>query len=116
MLKEKAVAALGQQSLLMPAWIKSALAANNRLKLYLTMLQSAAQHAAAPEAPPADWGRELAQAGLHGAGWLRDLVKSAYFNDDILVLPQIDQLVDALSDDLALMARPVCARDSTVPR
>ena len=111
MLKEKAVAALGQQSLLMPAWIKSALAANNRLKLYLTMLQSAAQHAAAPEAPPADWGRELAQAGLHGAGWLRDLVKSAYFNDDILVLPQIDQLVDALSDDLALMARPVCDGD-----
>ena len=44
MLKEKAVASLGQPSLLMPAWIKAALAANDRLKLYLTLLQSAAQH------------------------------------------------------------------------
>ena len=35
MLKENAVASLGKQSLLMPAWIKAALLANDRLKLYL---------------------------------------------------------------------------------
>jgi hypothetical protein len=34
MLKEKAVASWGQQSLLMPAWVKAALLANDRLKLY----------------------------------------------------------------------------------
>jgi len=37
-----------------------ALLANDRLKLYLTMLQSAAQHAGSPAAPLADWGRKLA--------------------------------------------------------
>jgi uncharacterized protein Yka (UPF0111/DUF47 family) len=114
MLKEKAVASLGQPSLLMPAWVKAALLANDRLKLYLTMLQSAAQHAGAPETPLADWGRELAQTGLHDAGWLQDLVKTAYFDDRTLVAPQLDQLLEALAADLAIMARPLCdgGRDS----
>ena len=55
MRKEQAVASLGQQSLLLPAWVKAALAANDRLKLYLTLLQSAAQHAAAPDTSVPDW-------------------------------------------------------------
>lgn len=108
MLKEKAVAALGQQSLLMPAWVKAALLANDRLKLYLTMLQAAAQHAGSPEAPLADWGRELAQVGLHDCGWLQDLVKTAYQDDQTLVIPQLGQLLDALAADLSIMARPLC--------
>ncbi|MDO9197700.1 MAG: phosphate transport regulator [Rhodoferax sp.] len=108
MLKEKAVASLGQQSLLMPAWVQAALLANDRLKLYLTMLQSAAQHAGSPEAPMADWGRELAQAGLHESGWLQDLVKTAYFDDRTLIIPQLGQLLDALAADLSIMARPLC--------
>src|SRR5674476_1030675 len=102
MLKEKAVASLGQQSLLMPAWVKAALLANDRLKLYLTMLQSAAQHASSPESPLADWGRELAQVGLHDSGWLQDLVKTAYFDNKTLVIPELGQLLDALAADLSL--------------
>ncbi len=43
--KQKAVATLGQNSLLLPAWITAALLANDRLKLYLSVLQSAAAHA-----------------------------------------------------------------------
>lgn len=114
MLKEKAVASLGQPSLLMPAWVKAALLANDRLKLYLTMLQSAAQHAGSPETPVTDWGRELAHTGLHDSGWLQDLVKTAYFDDRTLVAPQLDQLLEALAADLAIMARPLCdgGRDS----
>lgn len=108
MLKEKAVSSLGPSSLLLPAWVKSALAANDRLKLYLTLLQAAAQHAGAPDAPLADWDAELASAGLHEALWLRELVKTAYFDDHVLVIPQLDSLLSALSSDLAIMARPVC--------
>ena len=44
MLKEKAVASLGQPSLLMPAWIKAALAANDRLKLYLAQSPECTRH------------------------------------------------------------------------
>lgn len=108
MLKEKAVATLGQQPLLLPAWVRAALAANDRLKLYLTMLQSAAQHASAPEAPLVDWGRELAQVSLHDAGWLQNLVTTAFFADRALVIPELGQLIEALANDLSVMARPVC--------
>lgn len=108
MLKEKVVASLGQQSLLMPAWVKAALLANDRLKLYLTLLQSAAQHGGSPETPLADWGRELAQVGLHDSRWLQDLVKTAYFDHRMLVMPQLDPLLSALAADLSIMARPLC--------
>lgn len=108
MLKEQAVATLGQKSLLMPAWVKSALLANDRLKLYLTLLQSAAQHAASPAMPVPDWGRDLAQAGLQEAGWLQDLVKTAYLEDSRMILPHLEQLMAALLADLTIMARPIC--------
>jgi len=108
MLKENVVASLGKQSLLMPAWVKSALAANDRLKLYLTLLQSAAQHAGSPAAPVAEWAYDAAEAGMQDSAWLRDLVKSAYFEGRTLVLPQLGQLLNALAADLTIMARPVC--------
>jgi uncharacterized protein Yka (UPF0111/DUF47 family) len=111
MLKEKAVASMGQQSLLLPAWIKAALQANDRLKLCLTMLQSAAQHAGSPATPPADWGRELNQIGLHESAWLQDMAKTAYFDERTLIIPQLGQLLSSLSSDLSLMARPVCDVD-----
>ncbi|MFZ6688485.1 DUF47 family protein [Undibacterium sp. SXout11W] len=115
MLKEQAVSALGKQSLLMPAWVKSALNANDRLKLYLTLLQSAAQHANAPTTALSDFGTELAQAGLQGSTWPIELIKTAYIDGDTLVLPQLNQLLDALMADITIMARPVCETDRTVP-
>jgi uncharacterized protein Yka (UPF0111/DUF47 family) len=108
MRKEQVVASLGQQSLLMPAWVKAALLANDRLKLYLTMLQSAAQRAASPETTFADWGRELAQVGLHDSGWLQSLVKTAYLDGRTLIIPQLGQLLDALAANLSMLARPIC--------
>jgi len=108
MLKDKVVETLGQSSLLLPAWIKAALLANDRLKLYLTMLQSAAQHANSPELPIQDWGRDLAQVSLHDSEWLQTLVKSAYFEDQTLIIPQLNQLLNALATDLSIMARPIC--------
>ena len=108
MLKEKAVASLGQSSLLMPAWIKAALAANDRLKLYLTLLQSAAQHASAPDGPVGRWEKDIAQTGLPDAPWATELVSGAYCDDDLLILPRLHSLMEALGDDLTTMARPVC--------
>ena len=116
MLKEKAVASLGQQSLLLPAWVKAALAANDRLKLYLTLLQAAAQHAAKPDDTLIDWGRDITRAGVRDGDWLRDLVKSAYVDHQLLVIPQLDQLLAALAADLTTMARPLCEGASAQPQ
>lgn len=108
LLKEKAVASLGKSNLLLPAWVKSALSANDRLKLYLSMLQAAVQHAQQPEQAPFDWAHELVAQGLQGEAWLRDLVRASYLDEQTLVLPQHELLLNALSQDLVLMARPVC--------
>ena len=107
MLKDKAVASLGQQTLLMPAWITAALAANDRLKLYLSLTQAAAQHAHKPEDSIGNWSQELARAGLRDAGWTQDLVRHAYNDEGMLVLSHMPQLLQALCEDLQIMARPV---------
>jgi len=67
MRKEEAVAALGQRSLLLPGWVQAALAANDRLKLYLSLLQEAARHAGDPQAAVTDWSAEFA-GGVDGDG------------------------------------------------
>ena len=87
MLKEKAVATLGQASLLMPAWIKAALAANDRLKLYFTLLQTASQRATAPDRAVGRREQDLAQIGLQAVPWAQELVNGAYYDDDLRILP-----------------------------
>lgn len=108
MRKEEAVAALGQRSLLLPGWVQAALAANDRLKLYLSLLQEAARHAGDPQAAVTDWSAEFARAGVTETGWLQELVRSAYLADGVLMLRHLDRWCEAVAADLQTMARPVC--------
>lgn len=106
MQKTQAMASLGQHRLMLPAWVKAALAANDRLKVYLTVLQTAASHASHPRREPPDLAREAAAAGLNGA-WLHEVVTVARRAGDALLVPDLPRLVACLGDDLAIMARPV---------
>ena len=106
--KESAVASLGQSTLLLPAWIKAALQANDRLKLYLSVLQSAAQRAANPASTSVDWTREVAHLGLRDATWLKDVATTTYLQDQTLIVPQLSLWLEALATDLSIMARPLC--------
>ncbi|MEZ5665599.1 MAG: phosphate transport regulator [Burkholderiaceae bacterium] len=108
--KAGAVAAMGQDSLLLPAWMKAALAANDRLKLYLSMMQSIDQNLASGQAAPGDWRRELLRLGLEDVTWLQSLGQGAYRQDGILFVPRLEDWLDALGRDLHVMARPVCDR------
>ena len=106
MQKSDAVAAMGPSTLLLPAWIKAALSANDRLKLYLTVLQAAAAHAGHPESEPLDLDRETAAAGAEGR-WLRDLPASCSTVDGSLLVPDLRRLSQRMTDDLRVMARPL---------
>ena len=106
MQKSEAVAAMGPSTLLLPAWIKAALAANDRLKLYLTVLQAAAAHAEHPDTEPLDLGREMAAAGVEGR-WLSDLPAACSRVDGALLIPQLRRLAQRLAEDLGVMARPL---------
>jgi uncharacterized protein Yka (UPF0111/DUF47 family) len=104
--KSDAVAAMGPSSLLLPAWIKAALAANDRLKLYLTVLQAAVAHAEHPEAEPLDLGREAAAAGAEGR-WLRELPAASSQAGGALQMPELPRLLQGLADNLRVMAKPL---------
>lgn len=110
MLKEKAVEELGQASLLMPAWIKSALAANDRLKLYLTLLQSAWQQAQTGKTQGLSFDAELRRAGCPDVAVLDGLAERAYLDDDRLIATGLQVLLRALAQDIGVMARPVLSR------
>ena len=106
MKKAQAVASLGQQKLILPAWVKAALSANDRLKVYLTVLQAASSHASHPNRDLPDLVNEIAAAGLT-TGWLHDLVAAATRIDEDLFVPDLSRLVKCLVDELETMARPV---------
>ena len=106
MLKESAIATLGEHSLLLPAWIKSALAANDRIKLYLSVIQAAVLHADRPEAAIIDLSQERAAAGVREE-WIDEVAVSAARSGDVIFLPELPRLAQTLATDLRIMARPL---------
>lgn len=110
--KTEAVAQLGQTTLLMPAWIKAGLHANDRLKLLLSLLQSAYALAHASAAGTLDWRREVRSTGMPQLDPLIDWEQTAHLDDDALVLPHLALYFHTLGEDLQLMARPVLAGDA----
>jgi uncharacterized protein Yka (UPF0111/DUF47 family) len=108
MQKAEAVAALGSSSLSLPAWVRAALGANDRIKLLLSVLQAAAAHADHPERAALDLSREMAAAGV-ADDWLHDLPGSASRAGEAIFIPELARLLERLGDDLKTMARPVLA-------
>ena len=117
MLKEKAVASLGQQSLLLPAWVKAALLANDRLKLYLTMLQAAwriaeglptEREVAIAKFWAADGGQRAVHAAQHlhgGIGVDRDYPLHRYF----LMAKQLELFLGGATRQLLRLGRRYAA-------
>jgi uncharacterized protein Yka (UPF0111/DUF47 family) len=93
---------------MLPAWVKAALAANDRLKVYLTVLQAGASRAEHPDRDAPDLTQEISAAGLDTA-WLHHVAAGAQRIDEDLLLPDMAKLVTGFIDDLAIMARPVLA-------
>jgi hypothetical protein len=62
--KTQAIESLGQHRLMLPTWVKAALAANDRIKVYLTVVQEAAARASHPNRALPDLSAEIAAAGL----------------------------------------------------
>lgn len=121
--KTAAVASMAAESvalgsLLQPARLRAALRANDRLKLYLTVLQAAATHARAPQQPLLDLAREIRAADITvraDADWLADLPATATQQGRALRIPELGRLVTSLHDDLATMTRPLTEESADEP-
>lgn len=109
-MKSEIIEHLGQSDLLLPALIAEGLAANDRIKVRLSVLQAADRHARGGD------GRfELAdECRLVGidAAQSENLVNGATATaNQRIAAPGLAALGAAISEDVATMARPVKAAD-----
>ena len=98
---------LGERALLMPQLLADALAANDRVKFLLTLLQTAERHADAPESAAPDLSAERKAAGLADAGLDRVIADVKREEGGALRVPGAARLRQALLDGVAAMRAPL---------
>jgi uncharacterized protein Yka (UPF0111/DUF47 family) len=104
--KTRIVSALGERRLLLPSLLNEALAANDRAKYRLTLLQTAKARADSPDGPFSDLRTERLACGIADASY-DDVVAGTVRRDaDTYALPMAGELCGALRDDLVAMLAP----------
>jgi hypothetical protein len=110
--KSQIVQELGESSLLLPTLLADALAANDRLKLGLTLLQEAGAHAMRPGHPGNALAGERRAAGLTNPQFDATIVGAQALAPDRLHIPGAKALVAGLAHDLDTMLAPLRAAQS----
>ncbi|MGC2779448.1 MAG: hypothetical protein WA418_27810, partial [Bradyrhizobium sp.] len=110
-MKTDIVKELGQSDILLPHLVAEGLAANDRIKLRLSALQAAAQHARQPRSEVPDLTMESRAAGLAPAA-LVTLIGGAHLaGDDKVVAPGLAPLLKGIESDILAMIGAVTAGD-----
>ena len=113
-MKSEIIERLGQTDILLPALIAEGLAANDRVKTRLSVLQAALRHARDPGQAPFDMADECRLVGLDPVP-LQGLVDHASLAaGDEVTAPGLRDLIAAIWGDLEGMIRAVKAGDATV--
>lgn len=106
--KIEILARLGETAVLLPELIAEALAANDRAKLRLTLLQAAAAHVADPAAPTRSFETERRAARLDAD--VDQLVAGARaLGEASLSAPGLGDAIEGLGSDIAAMLAPLSA-------
>jgi len=113
--KTHIVEELGEKALLLPALVNEALAANDRAKYRMTLLQAARTHADQPDATVTDLRPERLACGITDDE-LDGVVRRCRKGDEDYLIPLAHRLHDGLIQDVRRMLAPLGARDgSEVP-
>jgi uncharacterized protein Yka (UPF0111/DUF47 family) len=108
-MKSQIIIQLGQAGMLLPTLVADGLAANDRIKVRMSALQAAAQHAHQPEHPATELEVECRAAGITPAG-IAMLIKEAHLlRDGRMTAPDLVRLMKDILDDVATMIRAVAA-------
>ena len=114
--KTQIIEHLGEKAVLLPSLIADGLAANERIKLRLTLLQEAAAQAQAPSRAPRLFLAERKDAGLDDAA-LDSLVSGArVLGPGRLLLPGLTALLSGIAADLTAMLAPLQTADVEASR
>lgn len=108
-MKTEIIRELGQGDILLPSLVAEGLAANDRIKVRMSALQAAHQHAEAPDRPAAELAIESHAAGLAPAA-IATLIGGAHLiGGGRLTAPNLARLMKEIQDDAATMIRAVSA-------
>jgi uncharacterized protein Yka (UPF0111/DUF47 family) len=105
--KARIVSALGEQRLLLPFLLNEALAANDRAKYRLTLLQTAKARADSPDSAFSDLRIERLACGIADATYDDVVAGSVRRDADTYLLPRVSDLCSALHADMAAMLAPL---------
>jgi uncharacterized protein Yka (UPF0111/DUF47 family) len=104
--KTRIVDTLGEQSLLRPAVINAALAANDRAKYYFTLLQTAVSRAQRPDSRAPDLRRERLACGVDNDGLDGIVAEATMDRDGRVRIGDGSTVVRALVGEVATMLAP----------
>src|SRR5215831_20077902 len=106
-MKSRMIEQLGQTDILLPSLIAEALAANDRVKVRLSALQAAAEHARIPTEAPGDLTTECRAAGVDPTT-VRSLVTGArQALNGRIAAPALARVSDDIVEDVGKMIRAV---------
>jgi hypothetical protein len=106
---------IGEKGLLLPELVNRGLAANDRLKYYLTLLQTAQAHAGAPRLPAPNLRIEREASGVSDLLLDRIVEASVDIGTDTLQIPAAETIVKRLFAELRLMLEPLRVAGATRP-
>ena len=110
-MKSEIIARLGQTDILLPSLIAEGLAANDRVKARLSVLQAAGRHARDPGSAKFDLTDECRTAGLDAVAMESLVSRARLLAGDLVTAPGLDSLGSAIWDDVATMILAVEAGD-----
>lgn len=105
--KVEIVERLGESAVLLPALIEEGLAANDRLKVRLTMLQEAAAQASSPSRTAPSLDRERRSVGLADPAFNEIVLAARPIDANAFLAPGAELLASGVARDLEAMMAPI---------
>ncbi len=108
-MKTRIIEHLGQADVLLPSLVAEGLAANDRIKVRMSALQAACEHARDPQRPRTDLAVECRAAGLNSPAIQRLIDGAQFAADGRMTAPELGELGNAMLADLSAMIAAVQA-------
>jgi uncharacterized protein Yka (UPF0111/DUF47 family) len=105
--KQQIIDSLGEQQLLLPSRVNSALAANDRAKYLLTLLQAARAHGDNPTRWTTDLRSERLACGIDDERMDSAVAAAEKLHGDTIRIPGVRRILDRLYAEVAAMCNPL---------
>lgn len=105
--KVRIIEQIGAKGLLLPELINRGLAAHDRLKYYMTLLQTATAHAHTPNQPTGNLREEREASGIADAMFDQIVPGTRSLAPDLYVIPSASKVIEQMFADLRQMVEPL---------